>query len=309
MTIAADHPTGPVPPTGPPRPTGAAIWWLAIRPKILPASITPIVVGSAVAIAEDGFHLLTAIVALLVAMALQITSNLANDLFDFKWGADVHRVGPMRITQSGLATPRQMGVAVGVAVACSLAGGLYLVYRGGWPMLVVGLLAILAALAYTGGPYPLGYNGLGDLFVFVFFGLVGVAGSAYVQTGELTWLAVLCAVPIGCLATAIIVANNLRDIETDRAAGKRTLAVFLGRERTIVEFAVLFAVAYLVTPLLWATGQIGLGWLLTLASAPLAVILAARARAATGRELVPVLIGTSRLIFVFGALFAVGIAL
>ena len=306
MTIAGDPPDRPIQPTPP---TGLAIWWLAIRPKILPASITPIVVGSAVAIAEDGFHLLTAIVALLVAMALQITSNLANDLFDFKKGADANRVGPMRITQSGLATPRQMGVAVGVAVACSLAGGIYLVYRGGWLMLVIGLLAILAALAYTGGPYPLGYNGLGDPAVFIFFGLVGVAGSAYVQTGDLTWLAILCAVPIGCLAVAIIVANNLRDIETDRAAGKRTLAVFLGRERTILEFAGLIGVAYLIPPLLWLGGQIGAWWLLTLLSLPLAVPLVARARTATGRELVPVLIGTSRLIFVYGALFALGIAL
>ena len=303
MTIAADRPPGPA------RPTGVAVWWLAIRPKILPASITPIVVGSAVAIAEDGLHLLTALVALLVAMALQITSNLANDLFDFKKGADANRVGPMRVTQSGLATPGQMAVAVGATVAVALAGGVYLVYRGGWPMLVIGLLAILAALAYTGGPYPLGYNGLGDPFVFVFFGLVGVAGSAYVQTGDLTWLAVLCAVPVGCLAVVIIVANNLRDIETDRAAGKRTLAVFLGRERTILEFATLLGVAYLVPPLLWLGGQIGPWWLLTLASAPMAVTLVARTRTATGRELVPVLIGTSRLIFVYGALFAVGIAL
>lgn len=309
MTIAADRPTDPAPPLGQPRPTGAAIWWLAIRPKILPASITPIVVGSAVAISEDGFHLITAVVALVVAMALQITSNLANDLFDFQKGADVHRVGPMRITQSGLATPRQMGVAVAVAVACSLAGGVYLVSRGGWPMLGIGLLAILAALAYTGGPYPLGYNGLGDPFVFIFFGLVGVAGSAYVQTGDVTWLAVLCAVPVGCLAVAIIVANNLRDIETDRVAGKRTFAVFLGRERTIAEFAALLGVAYLVPPALWLAGQIGPWWLLTLLSAPLAVTLAARVRTATGRELVPVLIGTSRLIFVYGALFALGIAL
>lgn len=303
MTIAPDRPTGPA------QPTGVAVWWLAIRPKILPASITPIVVGSAVAIAEDGFHLLTAVVALLVAMALQITSNLANDLFDFTKGADAHRVGPVRITQSGLATPGQMAVAVGVAVACSLTGGIYLVYRGGWPILVIGLLAILAALAYTGGPYPLGYNGLGDPFVFVFFGLVGVAGSAYVQTGDVTWLAVLSAIPIGCLAVAIIVANNLRDIETDRAAGKRTLAVFLGRERTIAEFAGLIGVAYLVPPLLWLGGQIGLWWLLTLASAPMALTLVARTRTATGRELVPVLIGASRLIFVYGALFALGIAL
>lgn len=293
----------------PDRPTGAAVWWLAIRPKILPASITPIVVGSAVAVAEGGFHPPTAVVALLVAMALQITSNLANDLFDFKRGADVDRVGPMRITQSGLATPRQMAVAVGVGVACSLAGGVYLVYRGGWPMLVIGLLAILAALAYTGGPYPLGYNGLGDPFVFVFFGLVGVAGSAYVQTGDVTRLAVLAAVPVGCLAVAIIVANNLRDIETDRAAGKRTLAVFLGRERTVAEFAGLVGVAYVVPPLLWLGGAIGPWWPLTLLSLPMALPLVARARTATGRDLVPVLIGASRLIFVHGALFALGIAL
>jgi 1,4-dihydroxy-2-naphthoate octaprenyltransferase len=219
-----------------------AIWWHAIRPKTLFASISPILVGSAVAHHEGGFHLLAALVSLAVALLLQITSNLANDYFDFRKGADESRVGPLRVMQAGLVSARQMQVAIGIAVALSIAGGLYLVARGGWPIFLLGLAAVICAVAYTGGPFPLGYHGLGDLFVFIFFGFVGVAGSAYVQTRDLTWLAIIASLPIACLATAIIVANNLRDIETDRAAGKRTLATRLGRLGTIREFQLLFAI-------------------------------------------------------------------
>jgi 1,4-dihydroxy-2-naphthoate octaprenyltransferase len=282
---------------------------MAIRPMSLFASVAPILVGSAVAIREGGFAPLTAAVALLVAMLLQILSNLANDLFDFRRGADRARVGPARVVQSGLVSERRMEVAIGLVVLLALLGGLHLVWRGGWPILLLGLLALLCAVAYTGGPFPLGYHGLGDLFVFIFFGLVGVAGSAYVQTRDLTLLAVLCALPIACLATAIIVPNNLRDIETDRAAGKRTLAVRIGPRATVSEYLALLAAAYLIPPVLCLTGQIGLGWLLTLVSAPLALALATHIRSATGRELVPVLIGTSRLTGLFGLLFAIGIAL
>ena len=212
-----------------------SIWMHAIRPKTLFASIAPILVGSAVARHEDGFHLLAALVSLIVALLLQILANLANDYFDHKRGVDQDRVGPLRVMQAGLVTDRQMQTAIGLTIALAVAGGLYLVARGGWPILVIGLLAILCAVVYTGGPFPLGYHALGDLFVFIFFGLVGVAGSAYVQTRDLTWFAICAAIPIACLATAIIVANNLRDIESDRAAGKHTLATMLGRSGTIRE--------------------------------------------------------------------------
>jgi 1,4-dihydroxy-2-naphthoate octaprenyltransferase len=285
------------------------VWLHAIRPKTLFASISPILVGSAVAWREDGFHLLAAIVSLIVALLLQILSNLANDYFDFKRGADKERVGPLRVMQAGLVSERQMQAAIGITITLAIAGGLYLVYRGGWPIFVLGLLAVICAVAYTGGPFPLGYYGLGDLFVFIFFGLVGVAGSAYVQTGELTWLAILAAVPIGCLATAIIVANNLRDIETDRAAGKHTLATRLGREGTVYEYTTLIVTAFTLPILIAFWGEPTWTWLATIVCLPLAIPLVAAIDKATGRELIPVLVGTARLTFVFAAVFAMGIVL
>lgn len=283
---------------------GWRVWLLAIRPRTLPAAVGPIAVGTAVAIAEDGFHLLSAVAALLVALLLQIAANLANDLFDFKRGADVARVGPVRVTQSGFIAPRAMGFATVVVLVLATLNGLVLVWRGGWPVLVLGVLSLLAAVAYTGGPFPLGYHGLGDLFVFLFFGLVGVAGTAYVQTKELTWLAIWAAVPVGCLATAIIVVNNLRDIDTDRAANKRTLAVRLGRRATIGEYGVLVAAAYLMPPLLWLASELSLWWWLSWLSLPLALSLIRRVSGEQGRALNPILGGTARLSLIFSLLFA-----
>lgn len=288
---------------------GWRVWLLAIRPRTLPAAVGPIAVGTAVAIEQDGFHLISAVAALLVALLLQIAANLANDLFDFKRGADVARVGPTRVTQSGLISPRMMGFATAIVLGLATLAGLALVWRGGWPVLALGVLALLAAVAYTGGPFPLGYHGLGDLFVFLFFGLVGVAGTAYVQTEELTWFAIWAAVPVGCLATAIIVVNNLRDIETDRAANKRTLAVRLGRAGTIAEYGILMAVAYLTPPLLWLTGEMSLWWWLPWLSLPLALPLLQKLRSEQGRALNPVLGGTARLSLVYSLLFAGSILL
>jgi 1,4-dihydroxy-2-naphthoate octaprenyltransferase len=286
-----------------------AIWMHAIRPKTLFASIAPILVGSGVARHEDGFHLPAALVSLIVALLLQILSNLANDYFDHKRGADHNRIGPLRVTQAGLVTDAQMQAAIGITTALALIGGIYLVARGGWPILVIGLLAILCAVIYTGGPVPLGYHALGDLFVFIFFGLVGVAGSAYVQTRDLTWFALVAAIPIGCLATAIIVANNLRDIETDRAAGKQTLATLLGRSGAIREYQVLIAVAFVIPFLLALFGDAPMAWLPIPVVLPLALPLVAAVRSATGPALIPVLVGTSRLTAIFGAIFAAGIIL
>jgi 1,4-dihydroxy-2-naphthoate octaprenyltransferase len=289
--------------------TPVQIWLHAIRPKTLFASIAPIVVGSAVAWHEDGFHLLTAVVALTVALLLQITSNLANDYFDFKRGADKERVGPLRVMQAGLVTERAMQRAIALTVALAIACGLYLVYQGGWPIFVAGLAAVICAIAYTGGPFPLGYHGLGDFFVFIFFGLVGVAGSAYVQTHSLTWFAIWASIPIACLATGIIVANNLRDIETDRAANKLTLATRLGRRGTIIEFIGLFAIAYLVPLLLAIFAGVPWAWIVIPVTLPIALPIVQMVRVATGRDLVPVLVGTSRLTFIFAVVFAFGIIL
>jgi 1,4-dihydroxy-2-naphthoate polyprenyltransferase len=284
-------------------------WWLAIRPKTLLAAFAPIAVGTAVAFREEGLDLVAAIAALVVALSLQITANLANDLFDFHRGADVDRMGPTRVTQSGLVSTSQIRRATALSVVIAVLAGLVLVMRGGWPILVLGIAAILAALAYTAGPYPLGYHGLGDLFVFLFFGLVGVTGSAYVQTEKITRLSLLAAIPVGFLVTAIIVVNNLRDIDTDRAAGKHTLAVKLGRVGTIAEYRLLLMLSFLITPMLFLIDEIGWGWILPWGSLILALPLMRRIAMVTGPALNPVLGKTAQLALVFSLLFAIGIAL
>ena len=287
------------------RPTARTAWLLATRPKTLPAAVAPVVVGTAVAIAEGGFAFLAALAALAVALLLQIAANLANDVFDFRRGADTaDRLGPVRVTQSGLIAPERVLAATAVTLGVATIAGLYLVWRGGWPILILGLLAILSALAYTGGPAPLGYLGLGDLFVFLFFGLVGVAGTAYVQTQTLTALALAAAVPVGCLATAILVVNNLRDIATDRAAGKRTLAVRLGARGTRIEYAALIAVAFLTLPVGWALGIFSGWWWVPWFALPVAIPLTRRVVTTNGAALNPLLGATARLALLVGLLLA-----
>jgi 1,4-dihydroxy-2-naphthoate polyprenyltransferase len=223
------------PPSAPeafrPRPWRA--WLLAARVPTLTASVTPVLVGTAAAASAGVFHPFFALAALVVSLSIQLGTNFYNDALDFLRGADTpRRRGPVRVTQSGLLTPRQ--VLLGAYACFGLAGavGLYFVALYGWPVLLAGALAIASGLGYTGGPWPIGYHGLGELFVFVFFGVLAVAGSAYVQIGRISPLAVAASVPVGLLATAILVLNNLRDIETDRTAGKRTLAVRMGAPAT-----------------------------------------------------------------------------
>ena len=220
-------------------------WILAARPKTLPAAVAPVTVGSAMAAVHNSFSLLPAMAALAVALLLQIGVNLANDYFDFVKGVDSDdRLGPLRVTQSGLISPGRVRVAMIITLGLAGLPGLYLVYVGGWPVLVIGAASILAALAYSGGPYPLASNALGDLFVFIFFGLVAVCGTYYVQTLMLTATVVLIGADVGLLITAILVVNNLRDIATDSRTGKRTLAVRLGASGTKLEFSLLLAGAY-----------------------------------------------------------------
>ncbi|MDP9469125.1 MAG: 1,4-dihydroxy-2-naphthoate polyprenyltransferase [Chloroflexota bacterium] len=288
---------------------GWRTWLLAARPKTLPAAVAPVIVGTAIAAADGGFYFPAAVAAFAVALLLQIGANLANDVFDFRRGADVNRLGPVRVTQSGLIPPERVLLATGLVLGAAMLVGVYLVWRGGWPILLLGLLAILSALAYTGGPAPLGYHGLGDLFVFLFFGAVAVAGTAYVQTQELTRLAVAASVPVGCLATAILVVNNLRDVETDRVAGKRTLAVRLGAPATRLEYALLLAAAYLTPPLLWLTDLISAWWWLPWLTLPLAAALVRRVARETGPALNARLASTARLQLLFGLLFAGSILL
>jgi 1,4-dihydroxy-2-naphthoate polyprenyltransferase len=285
-------------------------WLLAARPKTLPAAVAPVLVGCAVAWAEGAFSPLPALAAFAVALLLQIGANLANDVADFRRGADtVDRLGPVRVTQSGLLSARQVAIATGVVLALAAVPGLYLVSRGGPLFALIGVLALLAAVADTAGPKPYGYAGLGEIFVFLFFGPVAVTGTAYVMMQTLSSLAIAASIPLGCLVTAILVVNNLRDIETDRAAGKRTLAVRLGQGATRREYAVLLAVAYAAPLLIWFGGLTPPWPMLAWATAPLAMLLVRRVWTVSGRGLNPVLGGTARLCLLYAIAFGVGIAL
>jgi 1,4-dihydroxy-2-naphthoate polyprenyltransferase len=285
-------------------------WIMATRPATLTAAAAPVLVGTAAAHAAGGFRAGPALAALFGAFLLQIGANLANDVFDFEKGADTaERLGPTRVVQAGLLSARAVRAGMAVTFALALLVGAYLVWVAGPVVIVIGLVSMAAAVAYTGGPYPLAYNGLGDIAVFIFFGFVAVGGTAYVQAGHVPALAWLAAIPVGALTTAILVVNNVRDIETDAAAGKRTLAVRLGRTGTVAEYTGLMAVAYAVPVVLVLTGALSPWALLPLASAPRAVTLFRRVRDRRGRELNPALGGTARLLFLFGVLFALGIAL
>ena len=285
-------------------------WIMASRPRTLTAAIVPVVVGTAVAVRDGLFNPWVALAALFSAVMIQIGTNLANDLFDFKKGADTHtRLGPTRVTSAGLLTPREVEIGMWVVFGLAAASGLYVIYVGGWPMLVIGVASILAGVAYTAGPFPLGYNGLGDLAVFIFFGLVAVLGTYYAQARAVTLGAVLAAVPVGALATAILVVNNVRDADTDRAAGKRTLAVLLGRGAARAEYAVLLTLAYAAPLALWLLRGASVWALLPLLTLPVAVRLARVVITTEGPALNRALAGTAQLLALYGVLFALGIAL
>lgn len=285
-------------------------WLLAARPKTLPAAIAPVVVGVALAVAGGTFVLPVAVACFLVALLLQIAANLANDVFDFHQGADTSaRLGPTRVTQSGLIAPNRVLRATWLTLGVAAAVGLYLVWRGGWSILLLGILALISALAYTAGPAPLGYLGLGEVFVFLFFGPVAVAGTYYVQAGHLTVLALALGVLVGGPVTAILVVNNLRDLETDRIAGKRTLAARLGRRFAQVEYGAFLAIAYLALPFLWWAGLLSAWWWLPWLTLPLASGLLRGVKRLSGADLNRVLAGTARLHLLYGLLLALGILL
>jgi len=255
-------------------PTGVQIWLMAARPRTLPAAVAPVLVGTALAGFGGIFHPLRFLAALLSAVFIQVGTNLSNDYSDARRGADTEdRLGPVRVTAGGLVPPRQVLIATYVSFGLAVLFGIYLIAVAGWQLLLVGAASILAGVAYTGGPRPYGYEGLGEVFVFLFFGIVAVAGSFYVQTKHLHWEAFALAVPVGLLAAAILVVNNFRDIDTDRRAGKRTLAVRLGRRRTRDLYAGAVYVAYVLVPVTWLFGPLTawvlLPWLTLPAAAPL----------------------------------------
>src|SRR6266545_4844917 len=293
----------------PPRPSQARAWIMAARPPTLPAAIVPVLAGTA-AVARIGFRPLPFVAALVAAALIQIGTNFANDYFDFHKGADTaERLGPVRVTQSGLIAPATVRTAMILVFGLAALIGLYLVFVGGWPILAIGLLSIAAGVLYTGGPYPLAYHGLGDLFVFIFFGLVAVCGTAYLHTGTVPPMAWFAALPVALIVTAIIVVNNLRDIDTDRLARKHTLAVLIGRRATRAEYVLLIAGAYLLLPLGPLLGLASAWALLPWLTLPIAASLVRTVLTEQGRPLNRALGGTGRLHMLFGVLFAVGLLL
>ncbi|MFL5673308.1 MAG: 1,4-dihydroxy-2-naphthoate polyprenyltransferase [Chloroflexota bacterium] len=293
------------------RPSALRIWLLAIRPATLPAALSGVVVGLGAALSVGTpFRVDTAVGCLAVALLLQVTANLSNDLSDFRKGADTpDRTGPLRVAAAGFVTPRQLEVAIAIVIGLAGVVGLWLATVGGPVLLIIGILAVIAALAYTGGPWAYGYRGLGEVFVFLFFGFVAVVGTAYLQAGRVDPVFWVAAVPVGALTTAILVVNNLRDIPTDALAGKRTLAVMLGVRRTRLEYAALLLVAFIVPVVLVAAGR-GLAVLLPLVALPVASPLLRTVRTFTEpRQLNLVLKGTARLALIFGLLFAAGLTI
>jgi 1,4-dihydroxy-2-naphthoate octaprenyltransferase len=284
------------------------IWLLAIRPKTLPAAAAPVIIGIALAFSDGGFRLIPAFACMSAALLLQIGSNLANDVFDYEKGADQgERLGPTRVTQAGLLTSKEVKSGMLLVFGVSAILGFYLTYEGGWPILVLGVAAIISAIVYTGGPFPLGYHGLGDLFVFVFFGLGAVAGTYYVQklivTVQVWWMGVT----MGLLTVAILVVNNLRDIDGDRKANKRTLVVRFGEQFARLEYVICIMGAYIVPVALWGAGKLPIMSLFIFITIPNAMRLVQTIFSETGSALNKSLAGTSRFELFYALCFTVGI--
>jgi 1,4-dihydroxy-2-naphthoate octaprenyltransferase len=283
-------------------------WLMAARPRTLPAAAAPVFVAIAFALRDGVFHWPSALACLLISLLMQIGANFANDLFDHERGSDTpDRLGPTRVTASGIISPAQM--RLGTAAIFGLAGllGLYLTWLRGWPVLALGAAIILAALAYTGGPFPYGYYALGDIFVFLSFGVAAVCGTYYAQSGTLTPTVAWASVPLGLLIINILVVNNTRDIPTDTAVKKRTLAVLLGREAMLTEYLVCLLGAYLVPLGLWTFGLTSAGGLLAWLSIPQAVLIYREFSQTDGRALNKTLGGTAQLALSYAVLFALGL--
>jgi 1,4-dihydroxy-2-naphthoate octaprenyltransferase len=283
---------------------------MAARPRTLPAAVAPVLVGTALgALDRDGLRWLAFAAALLGAVFIQVGTNLSNDYSDARRGADTEdRLGPVRVTAGGLVPPRQVLIATYVAFGVAVLAGCYLIVTAGWELLLVGAASILAGVLYTGGPRPYGYEGLGEVFVFLFFGVVAVTGSYYVQAEQVTWVAFVLAVPVGLLASAILVVNNVRDLETDKRAGKRTLAVRLGRERTRTLYGLMVYGAFVTAPVPWVAGTLSAWLLLPLVLVPVAVgLVRVVRRHSDGPTLNGALARTGMLQLAFCVLLSVGL--
>jgi 1,4-dihydroxy-2-naphthoate octaprenyltransferase len=286
------------------------LWLVAARPRTLPAAVSPVLVGTSLAIGEGTFRPLAFVCALIGSIFIQIGTNLSNDYSDARRGADTEdRLGPVRVTAGGLMPPRTVLLGTYVAFGIAVLAGIYLIVLAGWQLLLVGAASILAGILYTGGPRPYGYEGLGELFVFLFFGVVAVVGSYFVQTEDLRWEAFALSVPVGLLAAAILLVNNIRDADTDRRAGKKTLAVRLGRDGARKLFVGCLVVAYLTVPLVALFGDdISPLTLLPLLTLPLAVPLVRTVRERTdGPSLNQALAKTGMLLGLFSLLLSIGL--
>lgn len=288
---------------------GIETWLIAARIPTLPAAVVPVLVGTGLAIGHRHFRPAVFVATLAASLLIQIGANFANDYFDFHKGADTpQRLGPKRITAAGLAKPEDVLRATIAVFGAAALIGVYLALVGGWPILAIGIASIVAGGAYTGGPLPFGYRGLGDVVCFVFFGVIAVAGTYYLQTGSFTTASIVASLPVACLVTAILVVNNLRDIETDRAARKMTLAVRLGRRGTRVEYIVLVTAAYAI-PFAMVIMEMSRVWMfwLPLSTIPLAVSLCKVVSRRGGPALNVALKGTGKLHLYFGFMFALSL--
>ncbi len=293
------------------RPTSLQIWMMAARPKTLPAGIAPVLVGTALAGYQHVFHPLRFVAALLGSILIQIGTNLSNDYSDARRGADTEdRLGPVRVTAGGLVPPRQVLIATYVTFGLAVVCGAYLVAVAGWQLLLIGVASILAGVLYTGGPRPYGYEGLGELFVFLFFGVAAVAGSYFVQMETFSWESLALSVPVGLIASALLVVNNTRDIDTDRRANKRTLAVRLGRQRSRHLYAAMIYLAYPLALVTWVFGPLKPWLLLSWLTVPLAAsVVRIVTNHTDGPSLNRALAGTGRLQLVFCLLLSAGLLL
>ena len=282
------------------------IWFLAARPKTLPAAAAPVIIGTAMAYQAELFHLYSALAALLGALFIQIGTNLANDYFDYKKGTDTEeRLGPVRVTQAGLVAPSAVKKAAIIAFLLAFLIGIYLVTRGGWPIVIIGLSSILFGVLYTGGPFPIGYIGLGDLFVLIFFGPVAVGGSYYVQALSINNEVLVAGFAPGLFSVAILVVNNLRDINSDRRTGKKTLAVRFGENFSKIQFLLSIMIASLIPVYLFTTTNNNL-LLITLISLIVAVPVIKKVFIIEGEPLNDVLATTGKLLFLYSILFSIG---
>jgi 1,4-dihydroxy-2-naphthoate octaprenyltransferase len=285
-------------------------WLLASRPKTLLASVVPVMVGTALAVNVGRFSVLVAIVALICSLLIQIGTNFTNDLYDYHKGADTAaRKGPVRVLSSGLISVKEMKTGIIITFLSSFILGLYLVYVGGIIILIIGVLSIAAGIAYTAGPYPLAYRGLGDIFVFMFFGLIGTMGTFYLHTNEISLPAFLSAIPVGSLITNILVVNNYRDIEEDKIAGKNTLAVKLGKTFTQYQFVFLIVVSFLTPLALFLFFNFKIWIFLPYLTLPVAYNITKMLFTLDGIQLNKTLEMTARLSALYGILFSAGLVL